>query len=231
MAFIFKPFTPVPMLKKLEYMGCEYYLKKTEGITYIGYGGNVYAHSTNPAFNKGLFLFGMVKKDFENWISKNPSPKFEESYRPVFENRSPLVKRDEKEYSYDINHAYWRVSFLSGYISENTYKHGLALKAKDEQMKQLYCMAMSVQGQEKKLVSFKGDKLTGKHLSLRKNQKMKDMYTDVRNKTYKIMDDLAYQLKGDFISYNIDCITFYKEKNCKIVEDYLTSKKLTFKTK
>lgn len=141
---------------------------------------------------------------------------FEESYRPVFENRSPLVKRNEKEYSYDINHAYWRVSFLSDYISENTYRHGLALKAKDEQMKQLYCMAMSVQGQEKKLNSFVGDKSTGKHLSLRKNQKMKDMYTDVRNKTYKIMDELAYQLKGDFISYNIDCITFYNKKIVKL---------------
>lgn len=231
MAFIFKPFTPEPILKKLEYMGCEYFVKKTMGITYIGFGGDVYAHSTNPSFNKGLFLFGMVKKDFAAWLEKNPNPVFEESYRPVFENRTTGPKRTTKQYSYDINHAYWRVAYLSGYISENTYNHGLRLKEKDENMKQLYCMAMSVQGQEKKLDAFKGNKPTGKHITLSKNQPMKDMYTDVRNKTYKIMDELAYQLKEDFISYNIDCITFYNRKNCMFVKDYLTSKNLTFKIK
>jgi hypothetical protein len=43
------------------------------------------------------------------------------------------------------------------------------------------------------------------------------------------MDILAYMLGNDFISYNVDCISFKNAKNKTKVEKYLKSNNLTFK--
>lgn len=216
------------LIKKLSTYNEEYFFKNNDNVNYVCYGSQLFVHSKNSTFKNGLFLFGMVKKDFESYLLSNKKPFFIDSYKPCFDSKKE-IKPNIKTYSYDINHAYWRVAYVNGYISENTYLHGLRLKEKDENMKQLYCMALSVQGSSKSLDGYIGTQKTGNKLIIDKNPKHRLIYNNIRNLTHKIMDDLAYILKDDFIKYNVDCITFKNSKNIIKVEKYLNNQNLTFK--
>lgn len=216
------------LIKKLSTYNEEYFFREQDKMNYIAFGNTLFMHSKGNSFKKGLFLFGLVKKDFDKWLNLNPSPIFLENYKPTFSSNSKL-KPNQKKYSYDIDHAYWRVAMLNGYISENTYNHGLRLKNDNDNMKQLYCMALSVQGSSKTLDGYIGEKKTGNKLVIEKNPIHRLIYNDIRNRTYQIMDELAYMLGNDFLNYNVDCITFKNQKNEKIVSEYLKSQKLTFK--
>lgn len=217
------------MLRKLAMMNVEYFVKESSNILNVAYGDTIYSCAKTNSLNKGLFLFGLVKRDFDKWLNYNPIPKFEEMNYRSFYCKSD-ISSNEKVCSYDINHAYWRIAFINGYIGENTYNHGLRLKDIDENMKQVYCMALSVQGQTKTLDGFINNKPTGNILEIKKNPDHLLIYNDIRNKTYKIMDELSYILGDDFRNYNVDCITFVlTKKNIKTVKEYLNDKNLTYK--
>jgi hypothetical protein len=216
------------ILNKLSTYNQEYFFKKLENTTYVYYSGESMSFSQQGDFQKGLFLFGMVKKDFDKWISENKNPTFIEQCRPYWANKT-LKDSKKKKYSYDINHAYWRIAFISGYISENTYNKGLELKNKNDALKQLYCMALSVRGNSKTLDGYIGTKKTGKKLVIVGNQVHKSIYNDIRNRTYEIMDKIAFKLGDDFVDYNVDCISFVGSENCKLVEKMLTDENVTFK--
>lgn len=215
------------LIKKLSTYSNEYFFKKHDNINYVSYGNQLFVHSKNSSFQSGLFLFGMVKKDFDNYLLKNPNPVFIDNYKPAFNAEN--IDKNAKVYSYDINHAYWRIAYINDYISENTYNHGLKLKNKNENMKQLYCMALSVQGNSKTLDGYIGDIKTGNKLTVDKNPTHRLIYANIRNLTHKVMDNLAYILGEDFISYNVDCISFKNPKNKTKVEDYFKNQNLTFK--
>lgn len=216
------------MIKKLSTYNVEYFFSEKEKMNYVVYGNSIFSYSKSTEFKSGLFLFGLVKKDLDNWLLNNPNPTFTENYPPYFISRENNGFK-KKKYSYDINHCFWRIAFINGYISENTYNHGLRLKEKNQSLKQLYCMALSVQGQSKTLDGYIGTKKTGKTLTIQKNPIHKEIYNDIRNRTFKIMDKIAFELKADFLEYNVDCITFKMAKNCKIVEKLLTDENLQFK--
>lgn len=217
------------LIKKLANYDSEYFLKLHENVNYVAFGEHLFVHSKNNSFQKGLFLFGMVKNDFGDYLLANKKPSFIESYKPSFAAKITL-KPNTKTYSYDINHAYWRIAYINGYISERTYTHGLKLKNKDDNMKQLYCMALSVQGNTKTLDGYIGNVKTGNKIVIDKNPMHRLIYANIRNLTHKLMDDLAYMLGEDFISYNVDCISFKNAKNKTKVETYLKKQNLTFKT-
>jgi hypothetical protein len=217
------------LIKKLSTFKEEYFLKKQDNINYVCFGNQLFIHSKTSSFKSGLFLFGLVKKDFNKYLLLNSEPLFIDSYKPSFVSNN-VTKNNTKKYSYDINHAYWRVAFINGYISENTYNHGLRLKELDENMKQLYCMALSVQGNTKTLDGYVGNVKTGNKLVIDKNPTHRLIYANIRNLTHKLMDDLAYILGKDFISYNVDCINFKNAKNKTKVENYFKKHNLTFKT-
>ena len=114
-------------------------------------------------------------------------------------------------------------------LSTYNVEYFFAEKEKNQSLKQLYCMALSVQGQSKTLDGYIGTKKTGKTLTIQKNPIHKEIYNDIRNRTFKIMDKISFALKEDFLEYNVDCITFKMAKNCKLVEKILTDENLQFK--
>lgn len=223
-----KPGSGELMIKKLSMYDTEYFFKEKNTMTYVSYGQEAFSFAEPSAFNEGTFLFRLVKMDFDKWIEKNPNPEFTERYR--LEIESDLNKKYEGErYSYDINHAYWRIAFINDYISENTYEHGLTLKDKNSALKQLYCMALSVRGQNRSLDGYIGMKKTGNKRIVSGDELHRTIYTDIRNKTYKIMDEIAHRLGNDFIEYKVDCITFKNKDNCEVVERMLTEENVMFK--
>ena len=226
---IYKNDTGELLIKKLSTLGQEYYFKEQDNMNYVFYDNTLYVHSKNKNFLKGLYLFRLVKNDFDKWLKINKEVSFIEKFRPFFKNENIKIKEGQEKYSYDINHAYWRVAFINGYISEKTYEHGLKLKQKNDEFKQLYCMALSSQGRSKTLEGYVGKENNGKKIVIEKNIQHRFIYDDIRNKTYSIMDEIAFILKDDFVEYNIDCITFLGIENKKIVENFFESKNLTFK--
>jgi len=216
-------------LQQLINYNIEYYYFNSSETEYILIGDNLYIYSNNNKMQKGLYLFRMVKKDFDKWIDDNYNEdyKFDSGFRSHY--IAKLKVNPDELFKIDINHAYWRIAYLNGYISDKTYKSGLKLKDQDKYMKQAYCMALSTQGISRKLRGYKGSNLNGKVKSIEKTRLHKDIYSDIRNKTFKVMDELAYLIKDDFVSYNVDCITFKNNKNIETIENYLKSKNLTFK--
>jgi hypothetical protein len=214
-------------IKQLINYNIDYYYFNSGETEYLKVGDVLYIFVSSGKINKGLYLFGMVKKDFNNWIDENDNYSFEKDYK---NNYVAKLKVNEDELiKIDINHAYWRIAYLNGYISEKTYKHGLKLKDDDENMKKVYCMSLSTQGMSRKLRGYTGLNLNGKEIFINKPQLHKEIYDDIRNKTYKIMDELSNMIKKDFVKYNVDCITFKDESNIETVENYLKSKNLTYK--
>ena len=225
----FKIGSSASFLKQLINYNTDYFYFNSAETEYILVGENLYVYSSNNKMQKGLYLFRMVKKDFDKWIESNynENHQFEDKYKSSYVAK--LKVNEDELTKIDINHAYWRIAFLNGYISENTYKHGLKLKDQDEFMKQVYCMALSTQGISRKLTGYTGSSKNGKTKLVEKKELHKDIYSDIRHKTFKIMDELAFIIKDDFVSYNVDCITFKNNKNIEVVENYLKSKNLTFK--
>lgn len=217
---------PDGTLFKLNLTGVEYFYRDFKETCYIVQQDRCFTFAKNKAFNRGLFLFGLVKKDFDKWLSRNPEPKFEDFYPPT---RIKTVQTELTPIKYDIDHAYWRIAFLKGYISEGTYKHGIRLKNEDDAFKKLYCMALSVQGQRKVLHGYRNKVRTGTTFVIEKDPMHAEIYKDIRHSTHKIISDLADILWDDFLQYNVDCITFIRQKNCKKVESYFKKQNLTFK--
>lgn len=208
-------------------MGVEYYIKNSTNTTDVFYSDTLYTFSKSKKLNKGLFLFGMVKRDFDIWKENNPSPVFLENYKANFVLRKPTTS--EKVFSYDINHAYWRIAYIKGYISEKTYNHGIRLKAQGNDMKEVYCMALSTQGQTKTLKASVKGFVKEKKMKISKDVFHRDIYNDIRNSTYAVMDELAHELGNDFLNYNVDCISFAGEHNIQKVEEYFKNKNLQIK--
>lgn len=222
----FKVTEPDSLVIRLQNSGKEFFYKKHTNTVYVLSNDTLFTFSKSKEFNKGLYLFGLVKKDFDNYLMENPNPIKEDFYAPI------RVKKEIYtgcEFHYDINHAYWRIAYINGYISENTYNHGLNLKNSNEELKKLYCMALSVQGQSKTLDGYVNNKITGNTYTINKNPLHKLIYQNIRNKTHKIVSDISDKIWEDFIEYRVDGIFFNGKNNCEIVENHLIKENLTFK--
>jgi len=222
----FKVTEPDSLVIRLQNSGKEFFYKKHMNTVYVLSNDTLFTFSKSKEFNKGLYLFGLVKKDFDNFLLKNPNPIKEDFYEPI---RVKKGINTEHEFHYDINHAYWRIAYINGYISENTYEHGLNLKNTNEELKKLYCMALSVQGQSKTLDGYINNKVTGNIYTINKNPLHKLIYQNIRNKTHKIVSDISDKIWDDFIEYRVDGIFFNGKHNCEIVENHLIKENLTFK--
>lgn len=192
---------------------------------YVDYiiGDTRYFYPKSDLYLKGGHLIKAVKSDFEKFIFNNPNFEIIPDYQPFYSNESS--NNYEKIVYYDLNHAYWRFAFLKGYISEKTYNKGL----ESEENKQLYCIALSTQGAEKRynLIVNKKKSIEVKTTGF---ESYRQIYNNIRNYTYKAMDDMKKILKADFRGYNVDCICFIDTKeNREIIEKYLFKNKLLYK--
>lgn len=226
---VYKLGNPLGLLNQFDVMGLEYYVRESETSVSVICMGVEYFYSLDKDMSKSVHLISMVRKDFNSFLSKNKNFKYLlENYKSTFTNNS---YNGGKTIKYDINHAYWRIAYNHKFISKKTYDKGLLIKAVDDSRKRIYCMALSVQGNKKTYTGYKKGEEINKKIEIGKDSnKLKDIYTHIRNKTHFHMDELAYKLGSSFKEYNVDCIEFEdNEKNRKLVSDYLKSKNLTFK--
>lgn len=184
----------------------------------------VYSSGAKNFPNDLVFLFNNVQQDCKKFLAKYP-----------FVDLPPKVNVSEYNWKYehengtitgtDLNHAFWRIAYVKGYISKRTYEFGLNDKAKA-----LRLATLSVLGREKKYDKFIGGKFIESVVLKEKNESLQNIYKDIRYSCYYMMYELSQMLGNDFDCWRTDCI-YYRDtpKNRKIVQDYFEEREMLFK--
>lgn len=221
--FIFS--NPESMINVLKRNKVDFLVRQTTESTHIIYSNRkfIYKHSSNfPA--KFLFLFKIVENEAKKWAETNvpiapdaPSSHFNLEYD---DNKGKIV-------GVDLNHAYWRIAFNKGIISEKTYERGL-----DDKCKALRLAALSVLGKERRYTKYKnGKEVIGEgELVKEADPKLDSLYMYIRQSCYAIMQRLSEILGEDFDCWKTDAIYFRDTpENRKIVTDFITERNITYK--
>jgi len=211
-------------------------IKKNQGSGYLRSGnfsseiiwdGKSYmfpSKGSARSYKKGLFLFGMVRKDAKAFLKNGGKVKVPKKY-PVNDYNENFSKLDEKMTGTDLNHAYWRIAFNLGIISKNTYFKGL-----DDEYKVVRLSALSTLGKGKDYFIIKDGVITNEVVKIGVNEEMDNLYKAIRFTCFKYMQNIKKMLKDDFICYRTDCVYYVDTKeNKKIVRDYFKKEKMSYK--
>ncbi len=143
------------ILKRMEAEKGNGYIKKGTFTNEVVWGNYSYIFPcmnkrSQVNFKKGMFLFGMVKKDAKHYLKKHPVIKLPKKYAQIEYRKDLNEDLLGKITGTDLNHAYWRIAYNIGVISENTYTKGL-----DDRFKSVRLAALSTLGAHKKYIIIK----------------------------------------------------------------------------
>jgi aspartate carbamoyltransferase regulatory subunit len=136
-----------------------------------------------------------------------------------------LAKFRGKITATDVDHAYWRIAFIMGVISDKTYQKGLLIKDKSIRLAALANLSSS-----KEYNIIKDGVVTKKTKVLKYDPILQKVYNNIRFTCYEHMTIMANMLGEDFICYKTDCI-YYKDTpvNREMIQIYLDSVGLEWK--
>ena len=203
------------------------YMRSGNFTTELIWDGKSYMFPSNnnpKSCKKGLFLFGMVRKDAKLFINGGNKVKIPKQY-PVNHYNDNFDKFGCKITGTDLNHAYWRIAFNLGIISKNTYMKGL-----DDDFKTVRLSALSTLGKGKDYNVIKDGVVTEEVVKIGYNEQMDNLYKAIRYTCFKYMQTIKDMLGDDFICYRTDCVYYVDTKeNRKLVRDYFNEQKMSFK--
>jgi len=211
-------------IEKIKRWKCDYYIRKTVMCTEIILDETLYVFSTESKFPKNkIWLFKVVKNQTFKWLEKNTLilPKQNKSVQYNYDydvDEKPLAGTD-------INHAYWRIAYLHGFINAKTYQSGL-----DADSKALILATISVLGREKRFEFHVEGEPPKEIITQTKDINIRKVYTFIRWTCYNYMFELSEILGDDFFCWKTDGIYYHDTKeNRKIVADYFDERNLTYK--
>jgi hypothetical protein len=176
------------------------------------------------SYTRGMFLFGMVRKDAKAFIKSGKTIKVPNKY-PTNEYNDNFDKFGFKMGGTDLNHAYWRIAFNLGIISKTTYQKGLI-----DDFKVVRLSALSTMGKGKDYFVIKEGKVTNEVAKIGYDEDMDNLYKAIRYTCFKYMQILKKMLGDDFICYRTDCIYYVDiPENRKMVRDYLKEQDMSMK--
>ena len=176
------------------------------------------------SFKKGMFLFGMVRKDVKEYLKTN-TIKLPTKFAQIEYNKELNEDVFGKITATDLNHAYWRIAYNLGIISDNTYTKGL-----NDDFKAVRLASLSTMGANKKYQKIKNGKLLDEYKVVYGDDTLKDVYKLIRLTCYKYMNQVKKKLGRDFLCYKTDCIYYIDTQyNRKIVKDFFKEKDLYMK--
>jgi len=179
--------------------------------------------SQNNFPKKKIYLFNTVKNQVIKWLSKNqvamPPKNHSIKYNYDYDTDEGVMCGT------DLNHAYWRIAYLYGMITEKTYIGGL-----DTDCKALRLATLSVLGREKTFTRYEKGKNIETYISQSENLDLKNVFKFIRLTCFNYMKEASDLLGDDFFAWKTDCI-YYREslKNIKMVQDYFDQYNLTYK--
>jgi hypothetical protein len=218
------------ILSSMKQEGANGYIKEGTFSTEIIWGNKSFVFSNQKKrdeknFKSGMFLFGMVRKDAKKYVSQHEIklPKKERSiiYNDDFKSENFI----KKICGTDLNHAYWRIAYNLGVISENTYERGL-----DDRFKSTRLAALSTLGRRKNYLVIKDGALTQDIVIVEGDEGLSKAYLLIRYTCYKYMNDVKKLLGDNFLAYKTDCIYYIDtESNREKVMQYFSKKDLLAK--
>ena len=215
------------ILSLMKMTSSEGYMRVGNFSTEIIWDGKSYmfpAKGEKKSYRKGLFLFGMVRKDVKSFFKKGGTFKLPKKY-PVNEYNDKFEDFDKPITGTDLNHAYWRIAYNLGFISLNTYEKGL-----DDEFKSVRLAALSTLGKGKEYFVIREGKVTGEVVKIGVDDGMGDIYKAIRYTCYKYMQKLKRNLKNDFVAYRTDCIYYVNTpENKTLVRDFFKKEKMGYK--
>jgi hypothetical protein len=227
MARQFKNFSSDRTFKRLVGGKHSFLIRKGSEVNQIIHGKNHYLFATpNRNFPKNkLFLFKKVSDDVKKYLSQNsiidlPPKKNTQDFNLEYDVNNGVITGT------DLDHAYWRIAYVKGYISKNTYEHGI----KDERSKSIRLATLGVLGTEQKFDRYENGEYVETIIHRRENKLMKTVYKDIRYTCFYMMYEIALMLGEDFESWNTDCI-YYRDskKNREIVNSFFDMHNMLFK--
>lgn len=205
------------------------YLKEGTFTNELVWGNYSYIFSKMPVkkqnvFKKGMFLFGMVRKDVKLYLQSNDI-KLPKQYKQI-EYRGEINEEIlGKVTGTDLNHAYWRIAYNLGIISDRTYEKGL-----NDEFKSIRLAALSTLGAKKKYRIIKNGVMTDQYHIIEGDEKLREVYTLIRYTCYKYMAQIKKILGYDFLCYKTDAIYYIDNKeNRKKVKSFFIEKDLLMK--
>jgi hypothetical protein len=166
----------------------------------------------------------MVQNDVRNFLNINP-----------YIDIPPKVNTIEFNYKYDdeigtitatdLDHAFWRIAYVKGYITKSTYTKGLPTSGKAIRL-----ASLSVLGRGKKFDRYVDGEFKETVVVKQSDQTLQKVYVDIRLSCYYMMYELSKILKNDFESWKTDCI-YYRDtpENRTIVHNYFEEREMLFK--
>lgn len=213
-------------LENLKVNEIDFYLRKGTECNELIYENQhrVYTSGSKNFPNDKVFLFNLVQQDCKKFLAKNP-----------FIDLPPKVNVSEYNYDYDhdkgvitgtdLDHAYWRIAYVKGYISKKTYDYGL-----DDRAKALRLATLSVLGREKAYDKYVKGVFKETVVLKKKDEQLQKVYKDIRFSCYYMMYELSQMLGEDFDSWKTDCI-YYRDTpaNRALVQGYFEEREMMFK--
>jgi hypothetical protein len=204
------------------------YMRKGNFSSEIVWDGKSYvfpsATKNQKSCNRGMFLFGMVRKDAKAFIKSGKLLKLPKKY-PTNEYNDNFDKFGEKLTGTDLNHAYWRIALNLGIISKNTYVRGL-----DDEFKTLRLAALSTLGKGKDYFVIKDGKVTNELIKIGADDKMDSLYKAIRYTCYEYMQIIKKMLGQDFVCYKTDCVYYVDTiENRKMVREFFKNQEMGYK--
>jgi hypothetical protein len=185
---------------------------------------NVFSTENKNFDNKLLCLFNMVLVDVKNFLKINP-----------YIDIPPKVNTIEFNYKYDdtigsitatdLDHAFWRIAYVKGYITKKTYTKGLPTSGKAIRL-----ASLSKLGNGKKFDKYINGEFVEQIIAKKTDATLQKVYVDIRYSCYYMMYELSQLLKNDFESWKTDCI-YYRDtpENRAIVHNYFEEREMMFK--
>jgi hypothetical protein len=179
--------------------------------------------SPKKKVSAGIWVFRSVMHDVRIYI-ENKKIRAKERL-PVNLWNPKLANFRGKITATDVDHAYWRIAYIMGVISDKTYQKGLLIKDKSIRLAALANLSSA-----KEYNVIKDGIVTNKTVVLKYDPILQKVYNNIRFTCYEHMTIMANMLGEDFICYKTDCI-YYKDKasNREMIQMYLDSVGLEWK--
>lgn len=224
---------PALFIKRIRENKMPHVIRKSSECTEIIMNGTkIFFRSVKNFPSKKLFLFQSVKRDVIKWLGNRTDI----SLPPASAHAKYNYDYDDsygKLAAADLNHAYWRIAYVKGMISEKTYHNGLVTDDHEIEgkIKALRLATLSVLGRKKVFEEYDDTgTVVAKHITQQENPLQKKVFEYIRQYCYHMMHELSERLGPDFESWKVDCIYFRDTpENRKLVEDYLLRRNMSFK--
>ena len=167
-------------------------------------------------------LIARVTRGVNTYIKKNQFfiPEVENRHSSTFTNHEAWNKLpiDYPFLYVDVNHCFWRIAFLSGYIGKKLYYD--VLDHENNEYKLLRNKALACIKAPRMREYFSNGKLL---YEITEDKSLHErIYNNIRYKAYNLMGDLKDSLQDNCLAYRTDGIMIVKEY-LPAVQDYMDS--------